>query len=165
MRKATCPRSRNQDRLAVRNCSYGYEGLLPVITAPRVLRGQSWTKAGSVLGAIKAAWPLEHLLRCAPLVEGCMTLRLVSSGDGSAPTIRDHLLPLIRKHGTLDVQHDAVRVIALWTDEGMLEHWSPFSDLSPGRPPLLGIATPFSGSMPRPTRPAASMSGGLERSC
>jgi hypothetical protein len=33
-----------------------------------------------------------------------MTLRLVSFGDGLALAIRDHLLPLVRKRGTLEVQ-------------------------------------------------------------
>jgi hypothetical protein len=65
-------------------------------------------------------------------VEDGVTLTLVSSGDGPALAIRDHLLPLVRRHGTLEVQRDAVRVIALRTGEWVFEHWTPFNDLSPG---------------------------------
>jgi hypothetical protein len=61
-----------------------------------------------------------------------MALRLVSSSDGPALAIRDHLLPLVRQHGTLEVQRDAVRVIALRLDGWVMEHWTPFSDLAPG---------------------------------
>ncbi|CAH2603035.1 conserved protein of unknown function [Rhodovastum atsumiense] len=60
-----------------------------------------------------------------------MTLRLVSTGNGPALAIRDHLLPRVRRDGTLEVQRDAVRVIALRTGEWVFEHWTPFKDLSP----------------------------------
>ncbi|MDI3309358.1 MAG: hypothetical protein QJR07_19975 [Acetobacteraceae bacterium] len=61
-----------------------------------------------------------------------MTLRLVSSSDGPALAIRDHLLPVVRERGTLEVQRDAVRLIALRTDGWVFEHWTPFNDLMPG---------------------------------
>jgi hypothetical protein len=61
-----------------------------------------------------------------------MALRLVSSDDGPALAIRDHLLPLVRERGTLEVQRDAVRMIALRTDGWVIEHWTPFNDLMPG---------------------------------
>jgi hypothetical protein len=61
-----------------------------------------------------------------------MPLTLVSSSDGPALAIRDHLLPLLRKRGSLEVQRDAVRVIVLRTGEWVFEHWTPFNDLSPG---------------------------------
>jgi hypothetical protein len=57
-------------------------------------------------------------------------LRIVSSGDGPALAIRDHLLPLVRGRGTLEVQRDAVRLMVLRTGEWLLEHWTPFNDLS-----------------------------------
>jgi hypothetical protein len=60
-----------------------------------------------------------------------MTLRLVSSGDGPALAIRDHLLPLVRERGILEVQRDSVRRIALRTDGWVIEHWTPFNELSP----------------------------------
>jgi len=61
-----------------------------------------------------------------------MTLRLVPSSDDPALAIRDHLLLLVRERGTLEIQRDAVRVIALRIDGWIFEHWTPFSDLSPG---------------------------------
>lgn len=60
-----------------------------------------------------------------------MTLTLVSAGGGPALAIRDHLLPLIREHGTLEIQRDAVRLTVLRTGEWVFEHWTPFNDLSP----------------------------------
>ncbi|MGG5817282.1 hypothetical protein [Falsiroseomonas sp. HW251] len=61
-----------------------------------------------------------------------MALRLVASGDGDALAIRDHLVPLIRARGSIEVQQDAVRVIAWRPGEWALEHWTPFSELQPG---------------------------------
>ncbi|TCZ61104.1 hypothetical protein [Roseicella aquatilis] len=61
-----------------------------------------------------------------------MALRLVSSGDGPSLAIRDHLLPLVRARGTLEVQRDSVRLIVLKTDGWVFEHWTPFNDLMPG---------------------------------
>jgi hypothetical protein len=66
------------------------------------------------------------------VVEGCMTLALVSFGDGPALMIRDHLLPLVREHGTLEIQRDAVRLIALRMEAWAIEHWTPFNELSRG---------------------------------
>ena len=60
-----------------------------------------------------------------------MALELVSSGDGRAVAIRDHLLPLLREHGTLEVQRGPVRLVALRTGPWTMEHWTPFADLSP----------------------------------
>jgi hypothetical protein len=61
-----------------------------------------------------------------------MTLRLVASGDGDALAMRDHLVPLVRAHGTIEVQRDAVRVVTWRPGELRLEHWTPFNDLQPG---------------------------------
>ena len=60
-----------------------------------------------------------------------MTVTLVAFDHASALAIRDHLLPLVRQDGTLEVQRDVVRVIALRTDGWLIEHWTPFNDLSP----------------------------------
>jgi len=65
-------------------------------------------------------------------MEDRVTLTLVSSDDGLALVIRDHLLPLVRERGCLEVQRDQVRLIALRTGEWVFEHWTPFNDLSPG---------------------------------
>ena len=60
-----------------------------------------------------------------------MTLRLVSSGDDRALAIRDRLLPLVRGHGTLEVQRGPVRLVALGIGPWTIEHWTPFNELSP----------------------------------
>ncbi len=59
-----------------------------------------------------------------------MVLRLVSSGDDRALAIRDHLLPLVREHGTLEVQRGPVRLVVLQTSPWTVEHGTPFSELS-----------------------------------
>jgi len=41
-----------------------------------------------------------------------MILRLVSSGDDRALTIRDHLVSLVRNSGDIEVQRDSVRLIS-----------------------------------------------------
>ena len=61
-----------------------------------------------------------------------MTLRLVSSGDDRALAIRDHILPLVREYGALEVQRDTVRLIELRIGAWTLRHWTPFNDLVPG---------------------------------
>jgi hypothetical protein len=61
-----------------------------------------------------------------------MTLRLVSSGDDRALAIRDHLVPLIRERGRLELQQGSVRLIVLQTDSWTIEHWTPFSELDAG---------------------------------
>ncbi len=60
-----------------------------------------------------------------------MALRLVASGDDRALAIRDHLLPLVRERGTLELQRGAVRLVALRTGPWTVEHWTPFGELSP----------------------------------
>ena len=60
-----------------------------------------------------------------------MALKLVSSGDERALSIRDHLVPLVREHGTLELQRGPVRLIALRTGPWTIEHWTPFGELSP----------------------------------
>ena len=60
-----------------------------------------------------------------------MALKLVASGDDRALAIRDRLLPLVRGHGTLEVQRGPVRLVVLRMDPWTVEHWTPFSDLSP----------------------------------
>lgn len=61
-----------------------------------------------------------------------MTLKLASSSDERALAIRDHLLPLIRARGRLQNQSGPVRLIVFETDDWTVNHWTPFSDLSPG---------------------------------
>ena len=61
-----------------------------------------------------------------------MALRLVSSGDDRALAIRDHILPLLREYGALEVQRDTVRLIELRIGAWTFRHWTPFNDLAPG---------------------------------
>ena len=82
-----------------------------------------------------------------------MTLTLVSSGDGPALAIRDHLVPLVRERGSLEVQSGAVRVIALRTGEWVFEHWTPFNDLSPGEASSPGYRHALQRQHTRPDLP------------
>jgi hypothetical protein len=59
-----------------------------------------------------------------------MILRLVSSGDDRALTIRDHLVPLVRDSGDIEVQRDSVRLISLHIGPWTLTHWTPFNELA-----------------------------------
>ena len=61
-----------------------------------------------------------------------VTLRLVASGNERALTIRDHVLPLLRREGILEVQRDAVRVVEHRMDPWVFRYWTPFSALFPG---------------------------------
>jgi hypothetical protein len=64
-------------------------------------------------------------------MEGRMALRLVSSGDDRALAIRDHLVPIVRGRGMLELQRGLVRLVALRTGPWTIEHWTPFGELSP----------------------------------
>ncbi len=59
-----------------------------------------------------------------------MGLTLIYSGNERALAIRDHLLPLIRQRGTLQVQRDAVRIIALELGPWVFNHWTPFNEVA-----------------------------------
>jgi hypothetical protein len=59
-----------------------------------------------------------------------MNLRLVSSGDDRALAIRDHLVPLVRDRGKLELQEGSVRLIVLQTGPWTLNHWTPFNELA-----------------------------------
>jgi hypothetical protein len=60
-----------------------------------------------------------------------MNLRLVSSGDDRALAIRDHLLPMVRAHGLLEVQRGTLRLTTLQKGPWTVTHWTPFNDLAP----------------------------------
>jgi len=61
-----------------------------------------------------------------------MTLELAASNDDRALVIRDHLLLLVRRAGTLNVQRDLVRTISFEQPPWVVHHWTPFNDLQPG---------------------------------
>ena len=60
-----------------------------------------------------------------------MALRLASSSDDRAQAIRDHLVPIVREHGMLELQRGPVRLVVLRTGPWTVEHWTPFGELSP----------------------------------
>jgi hypothetical protein len=82
-----------------------------------------------------------------------MSLRLVSSDDGSALAIRDHLLPLVRDRGTLECQRDAVRLIALQLHRWLLKYWTPFNDISPDEAASPGYRHALARQRSRPELP------------
>ena len=61
-----------------------------------------------------------------------MTLTLVASGDDRARAIRDHLIPLVRRNGSQEVQRDSVRLISLQVGRLSITHWTPFNELASG---------------------------------
>jgi hypothetical protein len=58
-----------------------------------------------------------------------MNLRLIADGDGRVMAIRDHVLPLLRQRGTVQVQRDTVRLTELRDGVWVLRHWTPFNEL------------------------------------
>jgi hypothetical protein len=61
-----------------------------------------------------------------------MALRLVASGDDRALAIRDHLVPLVRDAGAIELQRDTMRLISLQVGPWSLAHWTPFNELGAG---------------------------------
>lgn len=60
-----------------------------------------------------------------------MTPELAASNDDRALEIRDHLLLLVRRAGTLKGQRDRVRTISFEQPPWVVHHWMPFNDLQP----------------------------------
>lgn len=60
-----------------------------------------------------------------------MNLKLASSSDDRALAIRDHLVPLVRDGGTLELQRGSVRLISLQIGPWTFAHWTPFNALAP----------------------------------
>jgi hypothetical protein len=82
-----------------------------------------------------------------------MGLTLVYSGNERALAIRDHLLPLIRQRGTLQVQRDVMRLIALELDPWVFNHWTPFNDLAPEQAASPGYRRALEEQRNRPELP------------
>ena len=59
-------------------------------------------------------------------------LRVVASSDDRARAIRDHVLPLLRERGALQVQRDTVRLVELLVGPWIFRHWTPFNERHPG---------------------------------
>jgi hypothetical protein len=58
-----------------------------------------------------------------------MNLWLISDSDGRVLAIRDHVLPLLRQRGNVQLQRDTVRVTELQMGPWALRHWTPFNEL------------------------------------
>jgi len=58
-----------------------------------------------------------------------MNLRLVTTDTGRAIAIRDHILPLLRQDGTVEVQRDVVRLTELRIRDWVFRFWTPFNEL------------------------------------
>ena len=58
-----------------------------------------------------------------------MNMRLVTTDTRRAIAIRDHVLPLLRQHGTVEVQRDVVRLTELRIRAWVLRFWTPFNEL------------------------------------
>ena len=58
-----------------------------------------------------------------------MNLRLATTDSSRAIAIRDHVLPLLRQHGTVEVQRDAVRLTELRIRAWVFRIWTPFNEL------------------------------------
>ena len=58
-----------------------------------------------------------------------MNLRLVTTDTPRAIAIRDHVLPLLRQHGTVEVQRDVVRLTELRIRAWVFRFWTPFNEL------------------------------------
>jgi hypothetical protein len=80
-------------------------------------------------------------------------IRLVSSGDARALEIRDHIVPLLRGRGTLDVQRDTVRLVELSVGSWLLRHWTPFNELHAGEASSPGYRHAIERQRNRPALP------------
>ena len=63
-----------------------------------------------------------------------MALTVAASGDANALAIRDHLLPIVRAHGTLEDLEDKdspLRLLVLKRGPWCFRHWTPFNALTP----------------------------------
>jgi len=58
-----------------------------------------------------------------------MALRLVTTDARRAISIRDHVLPLLRQHGTVEVQRDVVRLTELRIKGWIFRCWTPFNEI------------------------------------
>ena len=58
-----------------------------------------------------------------------MNLRSVTTDTPRAIAIRDHVLPLLRQHGAVEVQRDVVRLTELRIRAWVFRFWTPFNEL------------------------------------
>ena len=96
---------------------------------------------------------IGNTLKRAIVVQSRMGVRLVSSGDDRALAIRDHLLPLVRDRGWLEVQRDAMRIVSLQLGPWLLNHWTPFNELPPEQASSPGYRHSLARQHTRPDLP------------
>jgi hypothetical protein len=82
-----------------------------------------------------------------------MNVRLVSNSDDRAVAIRDHILPLLREHGTVQVQRDTVRLTELRMGDWAFRHWTPFNELGRGEASSPGYRHAIERQRTQPTLP------------
>ena len=85
-----------------------------------------------------------------------MGLRVAASSDARALAIRDHILPLVREHGTLEDlegKDSTLRLIVLEQDPWCLIHWTPFNALAPAEASSPGYRHALERQRRRPDLP------------
>jgi hypothetical protein len=82
-----------------------------------------------------------------------VNLRLISSSDHRALAIRDHIVPLLRERGALEVQRDMVRLIELRIAPWIFRHWTPFNELHSGEASSPGYRRAIERQRNRPDLP------------
>ena len=82
-----------------------------------------------------------------------MALTLVFSSDDRALAIRNHVLPLVRERGTVEVQRGAVRLTVLELGPWVFHHWTPFNDLPPSEASSPGYRHAIERQHARPDLP------------
>lgn len=80
-----------------------------------------------------------------------MPLRLVSTDNGAALAIRDHLLPLIRQRGSIRVQCGPLRLVTWQTGAWTFNHWTPFNEACVEMAASPGYRHALEGQYMRPT--------------
>jgi len=84
-------------------------------------------------------------------------LSVASSADGRALAIRDHLMPIVRLRGTIEMQRGAVRVTTLAFGPWVFHHWTPFNEM-----PAAAASSPGYRRAVRAQRQQPAMPYGLD---
>jgi hypothetical protein len=92
-----------------------------------------------------------------------MSFTRVSSSDDRALAIRDHLLTIVRERGRLQVQRGPMQLSVFEEGGWVVDHWTPFSALSPEEASSPAIGMHWSDSIRGRICSTASMSGMARR--
>lgn len=82
-----------------------------------------------------------------------MAVRLASGSDDRALAIRDHLLPVLRQHGAVEIQRDTVRLTELRMGPWTFRHWTPFNEIGQGEASSPGYRHAVERQRPRRALP------------